>query len=291
MNRSQKTLCFYYIVALAILFLAGCAEQMHKPPRSCPGKQSVNESLYYLLGYADAIKSFKAHGQCLAQFYVDGKLRKENFPVKLWFNPPYQVRLQGDVAFNPRGIDLGSNAEVFWLAMKPKEIGSGYFWGQWSQQNSLGKVPIHPDILLEALGIIAIGKESDWSMVKEAEIDVLVKRNEGGSIVKKVYVPRCDYRVSRIEYFDTKGRIIVSAELAYKKSFLGVPVPSIVKIVTRTDDQESTFRITITSAKPFDFTEQRQKAFFTRYEPNGFKHVYRMINGKVVKNPQKVTEP
>ena len=291
MNRSHKKIGYSCIVAAAILFFAGCAEQATKPAPSCPGKRSVTESLYYLLGYADAMQSFKAHGHCYAKFYVDGKLRRENFAVKLWFNPRNQVRLHGDVAFNPRGIDLGSNEEVFWLAMKPKEIGSGYFWGQWSQQNSLGKVPVHPEILLEALGVIAIGRESDWSLTKEGDLDVLSKRNAGGSIVKKVYVPRCDYRVSKIEYFDTIGRIIVSTELGYKKSFRNVSVPSIVKMVTNMDGEESTFRITLASAKSFDFTEQRKKAFFTRHEPKGFKHVYRIINGKVIRQPEQVTGP
>jgi len=287
MNSSQKNTRFHYIAVVVMLFFVGCAEQVPKPAVSCSRKQSVTECLYYLQGYADSVKSFKAHGQCFAKFYVDGKLRKENFPVKLWFNPPFQVRLQGDVAFNPRGVDLGSNEQTFWLAMKPKEVGNGYVWGQWSQQKTFGEMPVHPEILLEALGLIDVGAESDWSLTQQGDLDVLAERNEAGSIVKKIYVPRCDYRASRIEYFNTSGRTIVSAELEYKQAFRDISVPSVIKILTCSEKgEESLFRITLASANLYDFTEQRRKTFFTRYEPKGFEHVYRMINGRLIKQPQ-----
>lgn len=285
MNAKDYKTGLFRAVLTAGLFFAGCAEQLSRPAPTCPGKKSTREALNFLAAYSDEVTSFKANGQCLARFYADEKPRKENFQVKLWFNPPSQVRLQGEIAFNAKGIVLVSNPEEFWLAMKPKEAGNTYFWGRWDEQAGVGKLPIHPEILVEALGIIDIGDESDWSLSKEGEFDVLTKAGKDGAVIKKVYVPACDYRAAKIEYFDADNRNMITAELEYEKQFAAVSIPTMIKITSRTeDDEESSFRITVGSAKPFDFTPDRQEAFFSRQpEPKGFKRVYKVANGRLIR--------
>ncbi len=196
----------------------------------CPGKESVAEAISVLMSRAQNMVPLKANGQCLLEYYVEGKKHKENFPVKLWVNPPAEVYLQGDIAFNPRGLVLGSNEREFWLSIKPQEI-SSYWWGLWSEGGYNEKLVISPKIMLEALGIAAVDSdepgEKNWSLSKENGFDVLTNRSDGDRSIKKLYISNCDYLVRRIEYFYTNGEMMVTAELEkYKEVLKGIFVPA-----------------------------------------------------------------
>jgi len=275
-----------FVVAV-ILILAGCAPRMQEPMWVCPGKESATEALSILRSRSQNTVPMKANGQCLLKYYVEGKPYKENFPVKLWVSPPNRIRLQGDVAFNPKGIVLGSNEDEFWLVMKPKEIRS-YFWGQWAEGNCLEKMMISPELVLEALGIVEVSGEEDWSLSNEGVFDVLTKRNEQNGVIKKMYVYSCDYLVRRIEYFDANGQALVIAELGkYKEVSKGFFVPAVIKIVRRTDgDSEDSFKITLGSVKPVNFSEKQKRLIFARPKPRGFKHIYKIIDGEMIEQPQ-----
>ena len=273
-------------ILLSVIILTGCAPQVQRPIRICPGAESTIDSLSLLRMRTQNTVSLKANGQCLAKFYVEDKLHKENFPVKLWFNPPCQIRLQGNVAFNARGIDLGSNEREFWLAMKPKEIGNSYFWGRWSEGTGLGELKISPKILLEAFGIIGVDGQESWSLSNDGGFDILTKRNSRGMIIKKVHIYNCDYRISKIEYFGDNGQAVVVMELGeYKDVCAGVLVPKVIKIISfNGNGTEDSFRITLRSVKAVEFNK---KIFFNRPEPRGFKHIYKIIDGEMVEQQQR----
>ena len=293
-DRSQKTedrrqksevrfFCLLFSFS-AILISAGCQYQMQRPMRVCPGKASAAEALSILRLRSENIVSVKANGQCRLQYYVEGKKKpeKENFPVKLWFSPHHQIRLQGDVAFDPKGIVLGSNEDEFWLAIKLKEV-SSYWWGQ---QDNFAK--ISPEILLEALGIAEISGEGNWSLSNEGVFDVLTKRDLRG-IIKKIYVYSCDYRVRRIEYFDMNGQAAIVTEMdKYKQVIEGFFVPSIVKIVKCGGSVDDLVSVTVSlkSIKSVNFSEKAQRRLFTRPQPKGFKHIYKIIDGNMIERAQ-----
>ncbi|MCJ7729129.1 MAG: hypothetical protein MUO27_04525, partial [Sedimentisphaerales bacterium] len=113
-------------MAAALLFVAGCQPPQQKKASVCPGKSAAADALSALSSQARKAVPLKATGQCLLEYYVEGKKHRENFPIKLWVNPPVEVYLQGEVAFDPRGLVLGSNESEFWLAVKPDEISS--YW-------------------------------------------------------------------------------------------------------------------------------------------------------------------
>jgi len=274
-------------IAGAMLILSGCAPQLTPPTRICPGKQSVAESLDFLSSRSKNAVALKATGRCVARFYVEDKEHHESFPVTLWVNPPAQIRLHGDVFLNPRGIVLGSNEREFWLAIKPKEI-STYHWGLWSEQNSSQSIIINPKILLEALGIVPPGSDETWSLSNEGVFDVLTKRNDQGRIVKKVYIYNCDYRVFKIEYFNVDGEVMAIAELyKYKEMSRGFFVPRVIKIITYTQDgREDSVIITLKSVKPYKFDKKKQDVYFNRRKPKGFKHIYRIIDGHIIEQPE-----
>ena len=294
--------------AAVMLIFGGCAARMEKPVRVCPGKESVAESLSSLRLQLENAVPLKANGQCFLQYYAeDRKLKKENFPVKLWVNPPVEIYMQGDVAFDPKGIVLGSNKEEFWLAIKLKEV-SGYWWGQWSEEDYPEKLMISPRLVLEALGIVAVGDIESWSLSKEGAFDVLTKQ-EGGAKTRKIYINNgstgspsdsasslqaraksrdCDYLVRRVEYFDDDGRATVVTELdKYKELIKGFFVPTFIKIINRTDsNKEDLVQITLSSVKPANFTDKQRKRLFIRPEPQGFKHIYKIVDGNVIEQPQ-----
>lgn len=274
-------------IALMVLILAGCAPRVQEPIQVGVGKESVGQALSTLR--SRRALPLKATGRCRLQYYAEGKPHKENFAVRLWMNPPAEIRLHGDVAFNARGIDLGSNESEFWLSVRPKQIRT-YWWGQWADQTSVQKLMINPRILLEAIGIIKVGDEEGWTLSNEGVFDVLVKRNDEGTITKKIYVYSWDYSVRKIEYFDNNGEVVVVTELdKYKQVSKRFYIPTIIKITTLGQDNTKDFvRIGFNpkSIKLVDFVGARRDIFFNRPGPKGFKHIYKIINGKAVEQPQ-----
>ena len=277
---------FVTSIAAVMFILGGCAPPARKPVLICPGKESVAESLGLLKVYAEDAKSIKANGKCLAKIYSEGKARphKKNFTVKLWFSPPAEIRLLGNVAFNSRGIDVGANESEFWLAMKPKEIGNSYFWGRWSDGAGFGKMKIGPDILLDAFGMAEVDEKISWILSNEGAYDVLTGRNETDVIVKKIYIYNCDERIRKIEYFGGNGEVAVVLEMEeYVDICKGVQVPKIIKVVSFSGgDTEDSFKITLDSVRQQDFDEKLRKKLFTRPEPRGFERKYRIIKGEII---------
>ncbi len=290
MNYQRHNFCLYFCFAAAILILVGCAPEIRKPLEICPGKDSAAEALSALQSHWQNTVPLKASGQCLLEYYVEGKQKpqKEKFSVKLWVNPPVEFYLQGDVTLVPKAIVLGSNQDEFWLSIRPKEI-STYWWGKWSQQDSSDTLMINPKTLLEALGIAAVDAQTNWSLSNEGAFDVLTKR-ERGVVVKKIYVYSCDYLVRKIEYFDVHGQVAVVAELdKYKQVLEGFFVPASIKIIKRADDNpEDSLSITfdLKSIKPAKITAKQQNILFNRPQPRGIKRVIRIVRGKWIEQPQ-----
>jgi len=294
--QSSKRDCFaalamtrkWIAAAIMLVILSGCAPEIKEPTRICPGKQSLAESLASLRSFSENASPFRANGWCFMKYYAEGKKHRENFPVKLWVNSPAQICLQGDVAFNPKGIVLGSNEDEFWLAVKPKKI-SSYWWGKWSDGGCLEEVMISPKTIVEALGIAAVDSDENWSLSNEGVFDVLTKR-DGGTETQKIYIYSCDYRIRRIEYFGVDGQAATVTELdRYKEVSGGFFVPALIKIVNRAEDnKEGSVSITLRlrSVKSMDFTEKAQRRLFTRPAPHQFKRIFRIIDGEMIEEAQ-----
>lgn len=290
MDCQRQNLRLYFYFASAILTLVGCAPEVRKPIEVCPGKGSVAEAVSALQSHWQNIVPLKANGQCLLEYYVEGKQKphKETFSVKLWVNPPVEIYLQGDVALVPKAVVLGSNEEVFWLSIRPKEI-STYWWGEWSQQDSSEIPMINPRTLLEALGIAAVDAEPRWSLSNEGVFDVLTKSRQG-VVIKKIYVYSCDYLVRKIEYFDISGQLAVVAELdKYQQVLEGFFVPASIKISECADDKpRDSINITLEleSIKSAEISPKQQNVLFNRPQPRGFKHVYKIAGRDLIEQRQ-----
>jgi hypothetical protein len=268
---------------LLVLFFAGCAAQ---PMRHCPGKTTADEAIAVLKSRREKLTPIRATGQCLLQYHVEGKVRKENFPVKLWANPPYEIYLQGDVAFDATGLIFGSNADEFWFWLKPKEVNS-YWSGKWSQAGIWNGLAISPMIVLEAFGSVDISR-GDWTLNHDDNLDLLILRNDRGIIIQKIYIEPCDYAVTKIERFDESGDVYLKAEFAgYEKTAEGFLTPSRIKIVAVSEGGgEDSADISLSSVKPTELSGQQRQRLFVRPLPHGFDHIYRVIDGKALEQEQ-----
>lgn len=90
----------------AMFVVGGCAAPRRAPVRVCTGAESVKDAISGLRSWSSGATSFRGNGRCVFQYRERAGIRRESFPVKLWVNPPTEVRLQGDVAFDPKAVVL-----------------------------------------------------------------------------------------------------------------------------------------------------------------------------------------
>ena len=254
--------------------------------RYCPGKVTADEAIAVLKSRREKATPIRATGQCLLRYHAEGKVRKENFPVKLWVNPPYEIYLQGDVAFDATGLVFGSNADEFWFWLKPKEV-SSYWSGKWSQAGILNGLAVSPVIVLEAFGSVDV-HHSDWTLSRDGNLDLLILRNDHGVIIQKIYIEPCDYVVRKIERFDESGDIYLKAEFTgYEKTAEGFLIPSRIKIVAVSKEgSEDSADISLLSVKKTELSAQQSQRLFVRPLPRGFNHIYQVIDGKALEQEQ-----
>jgi hypothetical protein len=249
----RKFIPFIFVV---ILIFAGCAPEIQAPVEVVPGKESVAEALSVLKARSQKAVPLLAKGRCLLQYYDAEKKKpnKEPLTVRVLMKPPVEVYLQGDATLVPKAVVLGSNEREFWLALKPKEI-STYWWGQWSEQVSSEGLTINPRTVLEAIGVVDIKAEENWSLSNEGAFDVLTRREppfllsqeSTGVVTKKIYIYSRDYLVRKIEYFDSNGQAVAYTELeGYKEISDGFFVPALINIIAyRQNSDEDSLNINL----------------------------------------------
>ena len=272
-----------FILLFGVLFFAGCAAQ---PIRYCPGKSTADEAVAVLKSRREKAVPIRAAGQCLLRYHTEGKIRKENFPVKLWANPPYEIYLQGDIAFDATGLVFGSNVEEFWFWLKPKEI-SSYWSGKWSQAGIWKGLTASPMMALEAFGSVDIA-DGEWSLSRDGKLDILTLNDDSGGVLQKIYIEPCDYVVKKIERFDESGDIYLKAEFdGYKKTTEGLLIPSRINIVAVSEKgDEDSADITFSSVKSTELSAQQKQRLFVRPLPRGFGHVFLVVDGEAVEQEQ-----
>lgn len=277
----NRMLLFWIAVGGLCTFFPACAPVEKPVDDVCPPEYNVLEAMAVLSGRWRQVQSFYANGQCLwTGRDPDGKKRRENFPIKIWAEPPERFCLHGDILFNPRGMVAGANREEFWLAIRPKEL-RGYLWGkQTTIRQCMAQLPLpmNPQDILDALGMIrfeADSTEQNWSLTPARDFDILTNRDSASKLVKKVYIDRCDYLVRKIEYFDKAGEISVVAELGkYQPVGDEFLIPTIIDIKRWSQDSEDeTVKITLRSVKPKEFSDKQKNVFFSKPDMERFESV------------------
>ena len=289
MNEQLYNQRLWFYFTLGVLIFAGCTIEAPKPVQVVPGKESVTEALSVLKARSQNAVSLLARGRCVFEYYdpEKKKRKKEQLSVIVLMKPPVEIYLQGDATFARKPIILGSNEREFWLLMSPKGI-STYWWGVWSEQESFEGLLINPRTLFEALGFLEIGAEESWSLSNEGVFDVLTKQNRG-VVIKKMHISKLGYLISKIEYYDSKGRALALAEMKnYKEVAEGFFVPASIKIITYNQNggtEPLGITLNLKTIKPKEFTEG-QKRLFERPPPQGFDHILRNKGDKWVEQSQ-----
>ena len=280
---------FVIPVVVGLLILGGCGGQRRVLKRDCLGKSNAAEAIVGIRARSQKDFSIKANGKCIVEFHIEGKKHKESFPVKLWLDQPSRMRLQGDIAFDPKGLIVGANEQEFWISSKLGEDGSSYYWGKWSQAGDFEKLRISPRLVLEAFGIVDIGDEQNWLLSADDGFDVLTEE-AGDGVVKKIYIDRCDYLIMKIEYVNSAGEIMAVTELSkYRKLGEDLSLPSVVEITTYPDSVGDVLKIKLDSVKEKAFSEAQRQRLFGRPKPGKFENVYEIIDGRIIE--QKTENP
>ena len=285
---TYKSIFFYVVLpALSWIFvLGGCGPAVKRPLRICLGVGDVEQAVSVLQVQARNVEPIRATGRCLLRYYADDKKEhRENFPVRLWMEPPGRVCLYGDVAFDARGVTVGCNQQEFWLSVKPGA--ESYWWGRWpvnkgARQNCFEQFILNPKTLLEAVGVMSLdsvgGQKVKWVLSNEGPFDILTRLDGDGNIAKKIYIYSCDYLVCKVEYFDSNGQVSVVTELDdYKQISDGFSVPAFIKIVRfGQGGKDDSMKIKLKWIKPVSFSQKQQRALFSRPKPRGVKHIYEL---------------
>lgn len=278
--------CGLRILGLTVIMAAGCAGLQEKPLPICPGSQNVQEALQVLRARADVAVAFRATGQCQLEYHVpDGKGTKGQTLAlqNVFFQPPSDVYIQGNVTGVPMALVVGSNETEFWLALRPKEIDS-YYWGRWDEAANAEGMLINPAIVLEAFGILGHDDpNARWSFEKQGPYDVLTRLNAVGQPARRLYVYSCDGFVHKMEYFGPDGGVVATAELKQYKPVVGnFQVPTRIHVATMDRaGQEDTIDIQLSAGRETTFSGAARARAFTRNprEMGQFGHVYRLQNG------------
>jgi hypothetical protein len=272
--------CWSALCTVIIFILSGCGE-MKKPLPICPGKSSVTEALAALQSQSEnMIPLFSNKGNFSIEYYDKDEMRKQHLNIRiLLIKPPSEIYMQAAAGMVEKAVVLGSNEKEFWFENK---VESAFYWGLWSQQNADMEILINPQTFLEAIGITKIDANADWSLSNEGAYDVLTKTVQG-IISKKLYIYCCDYRVRKIEYYDSQGKPLAVVELdKYKEVSPGFFIPFSIAVNSITQNVEDTLNLEIKLDSIKAATEKQKNFKIIRQKPEGFDHIYQIINGREI---------
>lgn len=274
MDKTLK-LVLYLVVLLSVAFLTGCPQPV-KPfgPGIVASMGNIEAAAEALKAHKSNVKPLMANADVKIIFFKDGKEKQENPEATLAFAPPKRLFFRA----KRLGIEViwaGSNNEEFWFRMKPKEI-SQYFWGSWKQlAGCSSNLLISPESMLDALGMVSV--DSSWQFKDIDGQDVLIKRDANNQPVKKVFVNRNGYLVSKIEYYDKYGLMSISVDMGdYVPVARGAKIPKTIDITTY-DVGETTAKVKITLKSPkFLYPDKIKTKTFQRPSSEGFDSIFKM---------------
>lgn len=286
----RRTRCLSWgLGILCMMLVAGCT-----PGRRqlviCPGKANVAEALAALGARAEQAVAVRSRGaQCRLYYYDPDKEKQTRHKVALllWFAPPSYLYIQGSVGVDQKAVIVGSNAEEFWLALRPKEI-DAYYWGRWDEAGDVEGLIINPRFVLEGFGVIVWPDAADsgrWSLENEGPYDILTLRDEKGSVREKVYVYACEYLVHKIEYFNPDGSITAVTELEDYTPLRdsGFEMPKRIRVTTKSDDgHEDLINVRFSSWEEKEMSDAVVGRYLIRNpsDMDRFEHVYRYEDGQ-----------
>ena len=101
-------------------------------------------------------------------------------------------------------------------------------------------------------------------------------------IKKKLFIYSCDYRVSKIEYYDRYGKPVVLAKLnKYKEVSPGFFIPFEIKINSLSENIEDTLNLEIKLDSIGPATEKQENFKIVLPKTPSLDHIYQVIDGQL----------
>ncbi|HSV26813.1 MAG TPA: hypothetical protein VLH60_02875 [Sedimentisphaerales bacterium] len=249
-------------------------------PRPCAGKPTVDAAIRYLNARTAEMLPLRASGRCVIEYYdQDGKRRRESFPAIIRTMPPQGLYFQGNLII-PKGVVLGTNSEEFWLWIRLREVDS--FWSGRHAECVSANLLFAPAGILEALGYVRLDPQNagGYSLQHKSPYDVVTMHTDSGGTAKRVWLWPCDSTVRKIEYFGADGKAVLTTLLRQYAAVQGdFQVPTQIDMTAHREDGRSE-KISITlnrdTLEVFEPTERQAEALFTRPEPAGVRHIFRL---------------
>jgi len=274
--RNKISSFLFVLVTVFPVIFSGCAApQALEPIGICQVRKNITEAADALAGHRQSARPIKAGGNCIIEYYDEGKPQKENLDITLRFYPPDRLYFRGNV-LGQEAISMGVNSQEFYLRFKPKEL-SSYYWGQTAQiENCPLHMQLNPNNILEALGMALI--DTNWILSSKGHFDILTRLSPDGKPQKRIFVNCSNYLTDKIEYFDHQGKVTVAINLSdYTNKDDGIVVPRKIKIV---DGDDTTVDITLKNVRLFKpWQSQLEGKLFKRPEPKGIKNIYMLSDG------------
>ncbi len=264
-----------WLSALAIVALTGCqGPQIAAPPTvGCEGMATIYDAAAALAAQREQLIPLQATAQCRMEWRdADGKTQRERFDAQVRFMPPEKLFFRGH-RFGE--IRFGTNAEQFWLRIKP-ELDTYWYGSRRQAQECSHVLMMNPANLTEALGMVQV--DAQWELFHRDGWDLLTER-DNGMPVRRVYVDACDYRVRRIEYYDRFGQVTSATELA---DYITLPrqrlaVPRTIRLVTLYQGlEESSVLIELDNIREFSPRPQQIQNLFQRPDRDGYGTMLRL---------------
>ncbi|MCD4831547.1 MAG: hypothetical protein K8R02_07065 [Anaerohalosphaeraceae bacterium] len=287
-NIAGKNVFVAAFVFGCLWFLAGCTES--QKPRSsqhlCPPKTSVSQSITALRAGNRSIFPLKAVGTCSVDF--SGQSRdgfKQNFPVRIWYAPVGKLAMFGEVLFDPQALCFGVSGEQFWSYSKHFDV---YYHGQSNGIRKIaggGLLDIRPQILLQILDPARAISRAE-KLYRYGPFDVLTAKAQNGTTTK-VFIERCQYLVSRIEYIDFTGQLFFAAEMRDYKVVKGgrkYKFPSRIVVESYKENSAGRLEINLNRTELWQPNQAQLKSLFDKPKSKGFGNVYQVTQqGQVLR--------
>lgn len=137
--------------------------------------------------------------------------------ARLAYERPRRLRLTAQTALLGPEIDLGSNDEYFWMWIQRSQPPSMYFCrhDQFAESNARHALPIEPDWIIEALGIVRFDPRDEHQGPYHqpgGRIEVRsLHRTASGVTTKVVQIDAAQGAVVQQDRYDEQGRLIASS--------------------------------------------------------------------------------
>ncbi|HOQ05003.1 MAG TPA: hypothetical protein PKY88_07320 [Anaerohalosphaeraceae bacterium] len=258
------------------VFQAGCASPSSMPPaqvRPCRGKGTIEEAVKVLALKRANLHPLKASARCFLEWTdSEGKVRKETFDAQFRYVPPDCLFVRGD-KFGE--IRFGTNAEAFWMMVKP-EIDT-YWWGtRQAAEQCREMIQFNPWNVIEALGVVQV--DTNWTLDWHNGFDVLTLTDPNGVLVRKIWIRACDYQVISIESADSQGRQNVRIQMDdYVPTEQGFSVPSVIEAQHFSGGRaDASLRLELRGVGLFEVDPVRAQRLFSRPSEENYRTVYRL---------------